>query len=469
MKKRPIFYLLCIWAIAISLRLYKLGAQALFFDEAHSWLTSQYPLSDLIWVLRFDNQVPFYYFLLKIYLSIVPHTELGLRSFSVIFSFLSLGLLIWITWRLWGVKASLFAGWLMAISSFEIYYAQETRTYTLLSFLWLSSLALLLTAISGKPKLLILWAINLVLMAYIQATGLILAAVHSAIIGFIWIYGIYRAKKYPALTDMQQNPSEISLSQVAEGLARNSKWVLISGMIIALGILPIVLTLLLTETWRARGGGVWVPRLQDIPILFNLATVGLTAGRQAFLDQNHLVLPILKNIPTWVWFLFGMVTGGLAVKGSIWAWKANAQKRFIVSIILILVIIPPIVVWLLGRSMNINTWAYKSFLGIVLLLYMLSGIGFSRLRQRWLRSSITLFTFVIALLSLLPYFTVWQKADSRAAFAGLPQEYHTGYVLLEKSYLSPLVYFYTGIDANIIGVLGNPDGEKIFSDIQFGT
>ena len=63
--KGVLLLFLGIYILAIFLRTYRLGSQGLFFDEAHAWLTSQYPLNDLVGILRFDNQVPFTIFCLK--------------------------------------------------------------------------------------------------------------------------------------------------------------------------------------------------------------------------------------------------------------------------------------------------------------------------------------------------------------------------------------------------------------------
>ena len=461
---RTLWHIVAIWITAIFLRLYKLGFQALFFDEAHSWLTSQYPLSDLLGILLHENHVPFYYLLLKIYLKFIPQTEIGLRSFSVIFSLLSLAMLMWVTYRCWGIRAAVFAGWLLAISPFEIYYAQETRMYTLLSFQWMLSLAFLLIALAGKPKFLIPWSINLVLISYVQATGLILAATHALIVGGIWITGKFRQRKRPPVTENREISVTEPFFRATEMLSQNSKWVLLSGAIIALGVLPTVLILLFTDNWHGMGGGVWIPTSKDFLNLFLLFSVGTTAVRSAFLDSANLTLPIIDSIPTWGWFIAGMAIGGLAIYGAIWAWKTDRQKRLLIGIVLFSLLFPIAMVWLLGKLLNQYTWAYKSFLGSILLLFMLAGIGFSRINQAWLRRSLVVFTFCVALLSLIPYFTIWQKSEARIAF----QSAKPGTLLLERSYLSSLAHFYLGKDASLIGLVSHPENEKIFWDIQFG-
>ena len=101
---------------------------------------------------------------------------------------------------------------------------------------------------------------------------------------------------------------------------------------------------------------------------------------------------------------------------------------------------------------------------------MLAGIGFSRLRNTWLRWIIVAITLGIALLSLIPYYTIWNKDYSRDAFLTLPQSEQGGVILLEKSYISSLPYFYLGTDASVIGLNYNDaDSEHPFLDTRFGT
>ena len=117
-----------------------------------------------------------------------------------------------------------------------------------------------------------------------------------------------------------------------------------------------------------------------------------------------------------------------------------------------------------------KTWAHKSFLGLVLLFYILAGIGFSSLRNLWFRWTFVVVTLGIALLSLNPYYTIWQKDFSRDAFHSLPHYDQGGILLLEKPYISSLPYFYLGTDAQVIGLnyqLNDP--KNLFLDTQYGT
>jgi len=455
--------------MAASLRLYKLGKQSLFVDEAFSWLNSQFPFFDLFGILNNLNHTPFYFFILKFYLFFVPQTEFWMRSLSVIFSLFSLlaAMLIMRCW--WGRRASLFTAWLIAISSFEIYYAQDVRMYTMMGFLWLVSCGLLLEIIKGRPKFLIPWGINLVLISQTHIYGLVLAFVQSALIAVLWMSGFYFQKIEKLPRPNEEFQSSWTWRGVSGRIWEQGKWVFASGVIVAFGTLPIVLTLMQSTAWRSLGGGVWIPALIDLPRLYLLASIGLSAGHNFFLDGIHLVLPSLSTIPTWLWLFIGLlVPGSLAVLGSLQAWKTGDKQRWFVLVTFASTVGPILVVWLIGWFLQTNTWAYKSFLGVVLLFYMLAGVGFSAIKLPWVRRALILLTFGISMLSLIPYYTVWHKDYSREAFLSLPNADESGIVLLERAYLSPLAHFYLGKDQQVIALNNRNDLGYPFLDAEFG-
>ncbi len=455
--------------IAVFLRLLNLGTQGMFLDETFSWLHSQFPISDLLGILTHLNHTPLYFFLLKFYLIFVPQTEFGLRSLSVIFSLFSFLVAIIIMYRWWGNRAALFAGWLIAISSFEIYYAQDVRMYTMLSFLWLVSFGLLLEILIGRPKLLLFWSISLVLISQTHIYGLILAFAQSALIAVLWVSGKYLRKRGASSGLGVSFPPAWTWAEISVKISGYSKWVLVSGLIIAFGVLPIILSLLRSTAWRSLGGGVWIPSLKDLPMLYLLASVGLTAGRSHFLDSSHLVLPELSKIPTWLWMFVGILLPGLlAIKGSIQSWKIGAKQRWFVGILFISTIAPIMLVWLLGWILQINTWAYKPFLGVLLLFYLLAGIGFSTVTMKWVRWVLVVLTFGVALASLIPYYTIWNKDNSKDAFGALPNVAADGVVLMDRAYMSPLAHFYLGTDVHVLGLKFVEDFEYPFLDAEFG-
>ncbi|GAB4542488.1 MAG: hypothetical protein Kow0063_34520 [Anaerolineae bacterium] len=130
--------------LAFALRVYRLPAQSLWYDEGVSWYLTRMSLSHLtIWTAN-DIQPPLYYYLLWLWVRLAGTGEYALRFLSVCFGTLTIPLL-WVTGRrLLGKRAAWLGAFILALSPLHVYYAQEARMYTLLTFLGLLGSYLLL-------------------------------------------------------------------------------------------------------------------------------------------------------------------------------------------------------------------------------------------------------------------------------------------------------------------------------------
>jgi mannosyltransferase len=144
--------LLGLFLLAFALRVYRLQAQSLWYDEGVSWYLTRMSLPVLtVWTAN-DIQPPLYYYLLWLWVRLAGTSEYALRFPSVFFGLLTLPML-WVTARrLLGKRAAWLAALFLALSPLHVYYAQEARMYTLLTFLGLLSSYLLLRLVSNRTK-----------------------------------------------------------------------------------------------------------------------------------------------------------------------------------------------------------------------------------------------------------------------------------------------------------------------------
>ena len=137
-----------ILAGAIVLRLWDLGGQNLWFDEALSLIYARYPLQEIPTKLaEKSTNPPLYFCVLNVWRDLglwtlslwssreVAESEAWLRFPSVIFSLLSIPVAGRIARELFDRTTGLITMLLMAISAFQIHYAQEARMYALMMFL----------------------------------------------------------------------------------------------------------------------------------------------------------------------------------------------------------------------------------------------------------------------------------------------------------------------------------------------
>ncbi len=125
---------LLIVLLAFALRLHKLDAQSLWYDEGNSARIAERSVQLILEGAAGDIHPPLYYLLLKVWRLGAGGSEMALRSLSAFASVLTVAVIF-----AWGSKARQHVGaaaaLLLAASPFSVYYAQEARMYALLA-LW---------------------------------------------------------------------------------------------------------------------------------------------------------------------------------------------------------------------------------------------------------------------------------------------------------------------------------------------
>jgi mannosyltransferase len=121
--------------VAGFLRLLLLGMRGMWLDETFSvWLADQSVHNMLQWIVKIDQHPPLYYLLLHYWIAHYGDTAYYARLLSVLFGAGTIPIIYLIGKRISGAIVGLAAAVFLAFSPFNVYYAQETRMYTLLTF-----------------------------------------------------------------------------------------------------------------------------------------------------------------------------------------------------------------------------------------------------------------------------------------------------------------------------------------------
>ena len=131
-------------ALSLILRLYRLGSQELWLDEAGSYYMATLPgwLSGI----ALDNTPPLYNLLLRGFITLFGSSEAAVRLLSVLAGTLFVAATIWAGKEIFNSRAALWAGLLAAVSPIHIYYSQEARAYVLALLALAAAYALLVRA-----------------------------------------------------------------------------------------------------------------------------------------------------------------------------------------------------------------------------------------------------------------------------------------------------------------------------------
>ena len=107
----------------------------MWLDETFSvWLANQSVADMLQWIVKIDQHPPLYYLLLHSWIALHGDTPYDARLLSALFGAGTIPIIYLIGKRLSGAVVGLAAAVFLAFSPFNIYFAQETRMYTSLTF-----------------------------------------------------------------------------------------------------------------------------------------------------------------------------------------------------------------------------------------------------------------------------------------------------------------------------------------------
>ena len=135
----------------MALRLWRLGSQSLWLDEAISFDLASRKLPDLFAFLRHDPHPPLSYLLLRLFLSL-GKSEFILRLPSALAGAGTVVVLYFLGRRLFSRGAALLSASGLALSPLHIYYSQDVRMYALLAFFAAGSFLTLALVIGDEAK-----------------------------------------------------------------------------------------------------------------------------------------------------------------------------------------------------------------------------------------------------------------------------------------------------------------------------
>ncbi len=135
LEEYALWLVILITLIGGFLRVLLLGAKGMWLDETFSVWMASHPVPDMLqWIVRIDQHPPLYYVLLHYWIVLTGDAAYDVRLLSALFSTATIPIIYLIGKRMSGVAMGLAAALILALSPFHIYFAQETRMYTLLTF-----------------------------------------------------------------------------------------------------------------------------------------------------------------------------------------------------------------------------------------------------------------------------------------------------------------------------------------------
>ena len=145
-KLNLVFWILVtlVFVAGVVLRWTGLNRESLWADEGYTTWFSQFSPAAQWRLMPWETQAPIYHIWLHYWTAIWGTSVTSFRSLSAFFSTLSLGVVFLIARKMWSSRVFAVLGTTFcSVSFFQIWYAQESRSYALLLFFLVSSVYLL--------------------------------------------------------------------------------------------------------------------------------------------------------------------------------------------------------------------------------------------------------------------------------------------------------------------------------------
>ena len=320
-KYRDSFILLGILLVAFSLRIYQLGTESLYLDEAFSVRTSSNSFGQLLKASLADINPPLYYLLLHYWMLLFGSSEFWVRLPSVLFGTCSVAVLYKLGSILFNKVTGLISASILALSAWQIYSSQTARTYSLMVLLTLLSFYFFLRLFEGKDYR--------VLAGYILSTTALMYSHYYGLL-FVLAQTLFLFSFYALQRNREQAP----------GL---STWALAGGALVILYIPGVVY---FAYAWAQRSLQGWISK-PDVLTLYDsvVAWAGvpglrysnppqpLTFAGVPGLSSVNLFHPLILLLP----FVFFATVSVAALAAS----REERAKLYLLSLWLVLPIFLP--------------------------------------------------------------------------------------------------------------------------------
>ena len=185
--------LAAIIVVGAAVRFHLLGARSLWIDEAASvrfatvsWMSFLHTIWD------YQANMSLYYFLLRGWIHL-GDSEFMVRSLSVLLGVLTIPAIYFLGKRLFDRATGLTAAALLSLHSFHVHWSQETRAYTLLTFLLVLATWFFVAAMeSGRKRDWIAFSVTSALCIYAHIFAALVLLAHALCIIFPGPYRVDR-------------------------------------------------------------------------------------------------------------------------------------------------------------------------------------------------------------------------------------------------------------------------------------
>jgi len=394
--------LVLILIIGIFLRIYKLGTNDLWFDEAMSIYSVTHLTDTPAWFFHYANP-PLYYFFLRLWVVLWGSSEFCMRMLSVIFGIGSLWLVYQFAKKIFCRKVGLLSMLIFAISPVHIWYSQEVRQYTMTTFFMLATLYFFYIAVERNKR-----------YAWYLFTICSIVSVYTTYYAFFML------------------PAEGACFFLRKYRSLLKKWLLVC-CIILLAFSPWISSFRQQFDFVKRGFWIDKPSLKSIITTLENFNVGYSGTK--------------------ITYAFSLIIYSLLFIAGIMKWK---REKNVLWIHLSFLFVPLIVIFLISQRLPI--YIDRQLIAFSPLYYILVADGIEKLKYATFKIFCILSLVVFSFLSLQNYYAgnrffndmrtmlsagTYTKKPYKPAVHYLKERFRKGDIIAHSNYhnIAPFCYY----------------------------
>jgi uncharacterized membrane protein len=379
--------LLAIVLIGLFLRVYQLGTQSIWLDESVSISISGLSVPQLVQAAAPDVHPPLYYFLLHYWMMVFGTSASAVRLLSVLFGVLAIPMIYVVGRQLFNKGVGLVGALILALSSFNIYYSQEARMYSLLVLLALVSMYFFWRFLQQS---------NLVSsVGYVLSTTLL---VYTHYFGWFVL--------------IAQNIYVVTLLLLSKNRTYKLRhWVAVQAIVLALYV-P-WMGIAVNQASQRLTVGESVGQLLQPTIVTIIQTFGIYSDSSVLLSALFLALSALSL------FAYKRVRGSMDWKAPLkafesYSWEVHIQDAtpvyFLVVLLLSINVIPSVISYFYTP-----VYYYRYTIAASVALYLLVGKGIANINYRLFKVVVISVIIILSALQLPWNYYAITKPQAREA------------------------------------------------------
>jgi uncharacterized membrane protein len=426
--------LLTIVLIGLLFRIYDLGTQSIWLDEAFSVALAKMTLPQMVQAAAPDVHPPLYYFLLHYWIIVFGTSESAVRLLSVLFGVLAIPMIYVVGRQLFNKEAGLVAALILALSSLNIYYSQETRMYSLMVLLALLSMYFFWRFLQQR--------------SLVSSVGYVLS---TTLLVYTHYYGWFVV--------IAQNIYVVTLLLLSKHRAyRLRDWVVLQAIVVVLFV-PWMAVLVNQILRREAAAALVAPPTTTILIYTFSSYSGAFASYfgKAVLLALFLLLSVLSLVA------YQKVRGAMDWKAPLkalesYSWEVRFQDPttvyFLVVWLLSIILIPFVI------SLVVSNPIYQAMYTIAasVAFYLLVARGVLNINGRYTKLAVVGIIVVLSVANLQAYYSSITRPQAREAISLIDANANSGdVVLVSPSYQSWVWNYYnnrTDVAVKLLDPLG---------------